>query len=256
MIKSVVRLALVILLAGALLPATAGAHATIIQTTPTDQQVFRTQPRAVTLKWSEAVDLGAAFDPAARRHGHGDRDRGRAARARRSVDRGAPAAAPVSPTAPTSWPGGSSRRTRIPCRAPFTFSIGNASQVLFDAGGSSGRDRPHDDAFARGVAFWAGAGARRRRRGLRAVALRRRAATRAQPGVGRRGSAARRQPRGLAHAGSIRVRRLDHRRLLHPLIQPRYALRPRARGADVLTLVFLVLLVRGLRLPPRCAASP
>src|SRR6478609_3576766 len=58
MIKSVVRLALVILLAGALLPATAGAHATIIQTTPTDQQVFPTQPRDVTLKWSEAVDLG------------------------------------------------------------------------------------------------------------------------------------------------------------------------------------------------------
>jgi hypothetical protein len=39
MIKSVARLALLVLLAGTILPASAAAHATIVQTTPADQQV-------------------------------------------------------------------------------------------------------------------------------------------------------------------------------------------------------------------------
>src|SRR6185369_8452922 len=59
MIKSIARCALLVLLAGAILPASAAAHATIVSTTPADQQVLRVQPREVTLKWSEAVDLGA-----------------------------------------------------------------------------------------------------------------------------------------------------------------------------------------------------
>ena len=93
MLKSVVRLALVILLTGALMPTTAGAHATIIETSPTDKQVLANQPREVTLKWSEAVDLGEHVDPAARRHGPGDQDRERPAWTRRSVDGGARTAA-------------------------------------------------------------------------------------------------------------------------------------------------------------------
>src|SRR3954470_14655454 len=55
---SVARLALLLLLAGATFPASAAAHATIVQTAPADQQLLKIQPRAVTLKWSEAVDLG------------------------------------------------------------------------------------------------------------------------------------------------------------------------------------------------------
>src|SRR3954467_12496969 len=58
MIRSVARVALLVLLAGAIRPTSAAAHATLVQTTPADQQVLETQPREVTLKWSEAVDLG------------------------------------------------------------------------------------------------------------------------------------------------------------------------------------------------------
>src|SRR5262245_63459933 len=58
MIRSIARLALVGVLAGALVPASAFAHATIVSTTPADQQVLRVQPPSVSLKWSEAVDLG------------------------------------------------------------------------------------------------------------------------------------------------------------------------------------------------------
>src|SRR4051812_4603782 len=59
MIKSVARLALLVLVAGAILPASAFAHATIVSTTPADGQVLKAQPREVSLKWSEAVDLGS-----------------------------------------------------------------------------------------------------------------------------------------------------------------------------------------------------
>jgi copper transport protein len=41
-----------------LAPAVAGAHATIVRTTPADGAVLRTQPAEVTLRWSEAIDLG------------------------------------------------------------------------------------------------------------------------------------------------------------------------------------------------------
>src|SRR3954463_9384159 len=59
MITSVARVALLALLAGAILPATAAAHATIVSTTPADQQVLKTEPRSVSLQWSEAVARGA-----------------------------------------------------------------------------------------------------------------------------------------------------------------------------------------------------
>src|SRR3954466_5838898 len=41
-----------------LVPALAGAHATIVKVTPADQSVVATQPRAVTIRWSEPVALG------------------------------------------------------------------------------------------------------------------------------------------------------------------------------------------------------
>jgi len=152
MIKSVVRLALVILLAGALLPATAGAHATIIQTTPTDQQVFPTQPRDVTLKWSEAVDLG----PQSIRLLDGTGT---------AIETAGAQPAPGDPsTAVLRLPLGMPDGTYVvawrvvstdshPVSGAFTFSIGKASQVLFDAGGSSDATVRTIDAFARGVAF-------------------------------------------------------------------------------------------------------
>ena len=42
----------------AVLPAVAGAHATIVRTTPADRSVVAKQPREVTIRWSEPVDLG------------------------------------------------------------------------------------------------------------------------------------------------------------------------------------------------------
>jgi len=38
----------------------AGAHATIIRTTPSDRSVVAQAPRTVEIRWSEAVDLGNA----------------------------------------------------------------------------------------------------------------------------------------------------------------------------------------------------
>ena len=54
----IARLLLLAVLAGAIMPASASAHATIVRTSPSDQAVLKTQPREVTLEWSEAVDLG------------------------------------------------------------------------------------------------------------------------------------------------------------------------------------------------------
>jgi copper transport protein len=42
----------------AVLPAVAGAHATVVRVTPADRSVVAEQPREVTIRWSEAVDLG------------------------------------------------------------------------------------------------------------------------------------------------------------------------------------------------------
>jgi copper transport protein len=42
----------------AVLPAVAGAHATIVRVTPADRSVVAKPPREVTLRWSEPVDLG------------------------------------------------------------------------------------------------------------------------------------------------------------------------------------------------------
>jgi copper transport protein len=153
MLKSVVRLALVFLLAGALLPAAAGAHATIIQTTPTDQQVLATQPREVTLKWSEAVDLadhsirlldgtGEEITTAGAKHGPGGPS-----------------------TAVLELPPGMRDGTYVvawrvvstdshPVSGAFSFSIGAPSQVVFESDGSSSASVRTVDAFARGLAFF------------------------------------------------------------------------------------------------------
>jgi copper transport protein len=40
------------------LPAVAGAHATIVRVTPADRSVVAKQPDRVTIRWSEPVDLG------------------------------------------------------------------------------------------------------------------------------------------------------------------------------------------------------
>jgi copper transport protein len=42
----------------AVLPAVAGAHATIVRVSPADRSVVAKQPRDVTIRWSEPVDLG------------------------------------------------------------------------------------------------------------------------------------------------------------------------------------------------------
>ena len=140
---------------------------------------------------------------------------------------------PACPTAPTSWPGGSSRRTRIPC--PARSRSASARPARSSSTPGARRTRPS----ARSTPSPAGS----RSSGWRWRSAAPSWSSRCGPPAPRRTPA-----RGLvwagvglllagsvvvlAHAGSIRVRRLDHRRLLRPLIQPRYALRPRARGAD------------------------
>jgi copper transport protein len=153
MTKSVVRLALLILLAGALLPAAAGAHATIVQTTPSDQQVLATQPREVTLKWSEAVDLGdqsirllddtgEEIETASAQHGPGG-----PSTAVLELPPGLPDGTYV-----VAWRVVST--DSHPVSGAFTFSIGAPSQVLFEADGSSNPTVRTIDAFARGLTFF------------------------------------------------------------------------------------------------------
>jgi copper transport protein len=152
MIKSVARVALLVLLAGAIVPASAAAHATIVSTVPGDQQVLKTQPREVSLKWSEAVDLGehavrlldssgeVVKTPAAR-HGPGGES-----------------------TAVLALPPGLAEGTYVvawrvvssdshPVSGAFSFSIGSPSQVIFQPGGSSSATVRTIDAIGRGLAF-------------------------------------------------------------------------------------------------------
>ncbi len=152
MIRSIARLALLVLVAGAILPASAAAHATIVQTTPADQQVLKVQPREVTLKWSEAVDLGE----------HAVRLLDSAGEEVRT----APAKhGPGGPsTAVLELPPGMAEGTYVvawrvvssdshPVSGAFSFSIGTPSQVIFEPGGSSSATVRTIDAFGRGIAF-------------------------------------------------------------------------------------------------------
>ena len=58
MIARLARWTLAAMVAAALAPAAATAHATIVSTTPGDTSVVKTAPSAVTMTWSEPVDLG------------------------------------------------------------------------------------------------------------------------------------------------------------------------------------------------------
>src|SRR5690349_12483113 len=153
MIRAVARLALLSLVAGALVPASAFAHATIVSTTPADQQVLKVQPREVRLKWSEAVDLGS--------------------HAVRLLDSSgsevATAPARHAPggeaTAVLSLPPGLAHGTYVvawrvvssdshPVSGAFSFSVGSPSQVIFDAGGAGSSATVRTiDAIGRGLAF-------------------------------------------------------------------------------------------------------
>src|SRR5262245_5917595 len=152
MIKSIARCALLVLVAGAILPASASAHATIVSTNPADQQVLQAQPRVVTLKWSEAVDLGE--------------------RSIRLLDgsgselKTAPAVhGPGGPsTAVLELPPGLDQGTYVvswrvvssdshPVSGAFSFSVGSPSQVVFSLGGSSSATVRFIDAIGRGLAF-------------------------------------------------------------------------------------------------------
>jgi copper transport protein len=152
MITSVARVALLALLAGAILPATASAHATIVETTPADQQVLKTEPREVTLKWSEAVDLGA--------HAVKLLDSSGAEVKTAPAKRGPGGAA----TAVLELPPGLAHGTYVvawrvvssdshPVSGAFSFSIGSPSQVVFQPGGSSSATVRTIDWFGRGLAF-------------------------------------------------------------------------------------------------------
>ena len=141
------------LLLSLLAPAVAGAHATIVKTTPADRSVVPTQPRDVQIRWNEPVDLGPGSvrllsatggeikTPEAKHIG-GDRT-----------------------TAVLTLPPGLDQGTYVvawrvtsadshPVSGAFSFSIGQPSSLVTAGapGGSSGLVRAVDG-IARAVAF-------------------------------------------------------------------------------------------------------
>src|SRR5262245_19882794 len=152
MIRRVARWALAAMVAAALAPAAAFAHATIVSTTPGDTSVVKTAPRSVSMKWSESVDLGdhavklldargKEIKTAPARHGPGG-----------------------ASTAVLSLPAGLKNGTYViswrvvssdshPVSGAFSFSFGSPSAVLFAADGSSSAVVRFFDAVGRGVAF-------------------------------------------------------------------------------------------------------
>jgi copper transport protein len=152
MSRRIARWALVAIVAAALAPASAFAHATLVSTTPADTSVVKTAPRTVGLKWSEAVDLGEhavklldargkELKTAPARHGPGG-----------------------ATTAVLELPAGLKNGTYViswrvvssdshPVTGAFSFSIGSPSAVLFAADGSSSATVRFFDAVGRGVAF-------------------------------------------------------------------------------------------------------
>jgi copper transport protein len=152
MTQLVARLTLLVLLAAAMLPATAAAHATIVETSPVDQQVLKTQPREVTLKWSEAVDLGEHSV----RLLDGSGEEVKTVPAKHGP--GGPS------TAVLELPPGLANGTYViawrvvssdshPVSGAFSFSVGSPTQVVFQPGGSSSATVRTIDAFGRGIAF-------------------------------------------------------------------------------------------------------
>ncbi len=152
MTRRIARWALAAIVAAALAPASAFAHATIVSTTPGDTSVVKAAPRTVSMKWSESVDLGdhavklldargKEIKTAPARHGPGG-----------------------ASTAVLTLPAGLKNGTYViswrvvssdshPVSGAFSFSIGSPSAVLFAADGSSSAVVRFVDAVGRGVAF-------------------------------------------------------------------------------------------------------
>ncbi|WP_028068093.1 copper resistance CopC/CopD family protein [Solirubrobacter soli] len=148
----IARIVLLALLLGALMPASAQAHATIVRTSPADQQVLKTQPRVVSLEWSEAVDLGEhsvrLLDSAG--------EEVKTAPAKHGPGGAATAVLELPPgladgTYVVAWRVVSS--DSHPVSGAFSFSIGTPSQVVFDTGSSSSAAVRTLDAIGRGIAF-------------------------------------------------------------------------------------------------------
>jgi copper transport protein len=143
------RVALAVLAAGLIAPATASAHATIVRTVPADTAVVETEPRTVTLTWSEPVDLGA----------HALRlldGTGRELRVPAPRHHGA--------TAVLTLPRGLARGTYVvawrvvsadshPVSGAFSFSVGAPSAVVFSPDESVSATVRTLDGIGRAVAF-------------------------------------------------------------------------------------------------------
>jgi copper transport protein len=143
------RVALAVLAAGLIAPATASGHATIVRTVPADTAVVKTVPRSVTLTWSEPVDLGA----------HAVRlldGTGRELRVSAPRHHGA--------TAVLALPGGLAHGTYVvawrvvsadshPVSGAFSFSIGAPSAVVFSPDQSVSATVRALDGIGRAVAF-------------------------------------------------------------------------------------------------------
>lgn len=134
-------------------PAVAGAHATIVRTTPADRAVVGKQPRQVTIHWSEPVDLGPDSVRLLNATG-GEIDTDEARHIGR--DR-ATAVVPLPPglqegTYVVAW-----RVTSAdshPVSGAFSFSVGQPSAlVTAGAPGTASGAVKLADAIARGVAF-------------------------------------------------------------------------------------------------------
>jgi copper transport protein len=150
--RALAQALLVALLALVTLPAAAGAHATVLRTTPSDGAVLPSAPRAVQMRFTEPVDLGPGslrlldasgkeIDTDDARHAGGAR-----ATAVLTLPRGL-----ESGTYVVAW-----RVTSAdshPVSGAFSFSIGEPSAAVLPGQESTSRLVEAFDAIARGVAF-------------------------------------------------------------------------------------------------------
>ena len=198
----------------AVLPAVAGAHATIVRVTPADRSVVAKQPRAVTIRWSEPVELGpdsvrlldatgATIDTPKAVHSGGDRA-----------------------TAVLKLPAGLEQGTYVvawritsadshPVSGAFSFSVGQPSAlVTAGAPGAASGVVKAVDGIARGLSFVGlRAGRRRRVRAAAPVAAGQGEPARAAVPRGRRRRADARLGRAAVAAGALHHRRRAARRL-------------------------------------------
>jgi copper transport protein len=152
MIKGAARCLLLAVIASVLAPAAASAHATIVETTPTDTAVVRSAPRQVQMRWSESVDLGPhsiqLLDATGGKLKTPPATRGRGG----------------ASTAVLTLPPGLRNGTYVvawrvvsadshPVSGAFSFSVGAASAVVTSAPGQSSAAVTTADAIARAIAF-------------------------------------------------------------------------------------------------------